>query len=293
MYRPQNPYGYGGNQPALFDVKNLSFTQQILFVIASVGGLGFWFLTPMSDYVADGILMFVPMEADIQLGREALYSLSRDSQLRTVRDRYGVEKAGWELITASDASNMCPECKWDFGVVRADYMNAFALPGGVVRVTDTLASQLTSNELKALIGHEVGHVLHRHSQRRMIKHDILKYVASALVYDDKDNHRESFGEAVGEIMLTGAKFLGEQGFSRKDEYEADEKGWRLLEQAATDPRAMITMLKKLWRASGDSGETRWESTHPGTKDRIKALEEKWENMSSRDRRAFERRRRYT
>jgi len=66
--------------------------------------------------------------------------------------------------------------------------------------------------------------LHRHSQRRMIKHDILKYVVSALVYDDKDNHRESFGEAVGEIMLTGAKFLGEQGFSRKDEYEADEKG---------------------------------------------------------------------
>ena len=55
---------------------------------------------------------------------------------------------------------------------------------------------------------------------------------------------------------------------------------------------MITMLKKLWRASGDSGETRWESTHPGTKDRIKALEEKWENMSSRDRRAYERRRRY-
>ena len=72
-------------------------------------------------------------------------------------------------------------------------------------------------------------------------------------------------------MLKSARFLGEQRFSRKDEYEADAEGWRLLVAAQINPRAMVRMLNKLWKAAGDSGETHWESTHPGTKDRINTL----------------------
>merc|ERR1712125_34729 len=146
----------------------------------------------------------------------------------------------------------------------------------------------TDAEIMALIAHEVGHVLQRHSQRRMIKQNVLKYVSSAVVYEDNDGYNESFGEAIGEILVKGAQFLGEQGFSRKDEYEADEAGWTLLGEARVDPRAMISMLRKLWRASGDSGETRWESTHPGTRDRIDALEKKWEDMSRSEKRRYER-----
>jgi len=272
-------------QPYRLD--NLSPKQNFLFILAAACSMGLWFLTPLSDYVADCILFFVPIESDIQLGREALYSLVEDSQLRTVYDRYGVKQAGWKLVTESGAAaKMCPKCQWDFGVVKADYLNAFALPGGIIRVTDKLASILTDAEIMALIAHEVGHVLQRHSQRRMIKQNVLKYVSSAVVYEDNDGYNESFGEAIGEILVKGARFLGEQGFSRKDEYEADEEGWKLLMTASIDPRSMISMLKKLWKATGDSGETRWESTHPGTKDRIEALKEKWRSMKNSDRRKF-------
>lgn len=258
--------------------------------ICPITQLGLWFLTPASDFITDAVLLFVPIESDITLGQEALLSLKRDSNLKPVYDAYGVEKAGWELVTASGATQACPKCVWDFGVVHADYMNAFALPGGVIRVTDKLAKELTSPELKALIGHEVGHVLNRHSQRRMIQQNIFKHVVGALLYEDNDGYEESFGEAVGEMLLKGAQFLGEQGFSRKDEYEADDAGWKLLGEAGVDPRAMTSMLRKLWRASGGSGETKWESTHPGTRDRIDALEQKWENMSRSERRRYERNR---
>ena len=271
-------------------MNQLTSKQKLLFLFVSTCGMGLWFLTPASDYIADMLLMFVPIESDVELGKQALYSLARDSQLRPAVDRFGVEQAGWELVTASGADKVCPRCQWDFGVVKADYLNAFALPGGVVRVTDKLASILSTAEIKALIGHEIGHVLRRHSQRRMIKQNVLHYVISALIYEDNDGYSESFGEAVGEIMLKSAKFLGEQGFSRRDEYEADNEGWHLLSRSHIDPRAMITMLKKLWQASGDSGETHWESTHPGTKDRINALEKKWEAMSPKERQQFEKRR---
>mmetsp|Transcript_11418 Transcript_11418/g.17172 ORF Transcript_11418/g.17172 Transcript_11418/m.17172 type:complete len:296 (+) Transcript_11418:179-1066(+) len=287
-YTTRQRYRRAGGGGINLRPKDLSTKGTILLMLASISGLGLWFLTPLSDFIADAVLLFVPIESDVTLGREALLSLKRDSNLKPAYDAYGVEKAGWELVTSSGATQACPECIWDFGVVHADYMNAFALPGGVIRVTDKLAAALTVPELKALIGHEVGHVLNRHSQRRMIKQNMLKHIIGALLYEDNDGYEESFGEAVGEMLLKGAQFLGEQGFSRKDEYEADEAGWKLLGEAQVDPRAMVSMLRKLWRASGDSGETRWESTHPGTRDRIDALEKKWEDMSRSEKRRYER-----
>jgi predicted Zn-dependent protease len=170
---------------------------------------------------------------------------------------------------------------WSFGVVRADVINAFALPGGIVRVSDTLLRQLNLSdaELAALIGHEMGHILHRHSQARLLQDQLISYLFRAVFYEDNDNFQESFGEAVGELLLKSASFLGKQSFSRKNEYEADAKAWELLLLSKRySPKAVESLLQKLWDVSGGSGNTSWESTHPGTKDRIEALKIKWEEL---------------
>lgn len=271
--------------------------QELLLIVLVVGSVAAWFLTPLPDHIAGHILNSIPIEADVDLGREAMYSLA--DKYPEVSDRWGVERVGREIVSALNARggyydsaaspppwrDTVDRHRWSFGVVRADFANAFALPGGIVRVTDSLLRQIkpTEGELAALLGHEMGHVLRRHSQRREVKQNLATTVLRALTYEDHDGYDETFGEAVGEIMLKGAAWLGEKGFSRRDEYEADEAAWDILVETETfDPRSVAAMLGKLWSLEGGSGKTRWESTHPGTADRIKALQEKWDGLDWRE-----------
>ena len=283
-----------------------------------------WFLTPLSELISGIILSTVPIEADIQLGYEA-WSHSMQYKYPIVNDRWKVHSIGQTLILStiqfsSLLDQFCTRkkftnthnCKlqskqypWSFSVIQSptNEINAFALPGGIIRITDTLLQklQLTDGEIAALIGHEMGHVLHRHSQARLIKQDLWTMIAKALIYDDEDDVEESFGEAVGEIMLKGASFLGEMRFSRQNEYEADDVAWEILVASKIfDPRCVQSLLEKLWSLeisnhdnrysyydTGSSSSTKkssWDQTHPGTEERIKALNDKWEKLSRDEKR---------
>jgi Zn-dependent protease with chaperone function len=265
---------------------------QSYVLLASIGTalLGLWFFTPFSDLVTGVVLETVPMSSDIELGLVSLLDIERDYP--PVRDRWGVQEVGNQLLYSAQRRNpdLIPQefqYSFDYGVIHADFINAFALPGGVIRVTDKLLKtlNLTPMELAALLGHEMGHVIHRHSQRQMIKKQLTTTVFSAMI-DDKENQDESFGEAVAAMLLKGAAWLGQQRFSRQDEYQADEMAWDLLLEADMDPRSVHRMLQKLWDVSGGSGKTSWESTHPGTEDRIKALKKKWSKLSVNEKRRY-------
>lgn len=277
----------------------------LLAIITSI--LALWFLTPLSDYIAAWILWTVPVQSDVKLGRQSIVSLER--KYPRVEDRWGVQKIGMELVKAArynDNNNFfgsifdnIDEYHWDFGVVHApNLVNAFALPGGIVRVTDSLLRNLylSNGEIAALLGHEMGHVLHRHSQRRVIKQRLLSTLWEAFVYEDNDGYDESFGEAVAEGLWKSASYLGDLGFSRRDEYQADAAAWDLLSETYNEkrnvrryhPNSVKKLLTKLWEFNGrDASATAgWESTHPGTKERIDALKEKWSKLDSRQKRKF-------
>ena len=243
------------------------------------GFLGLWYLTPVSDWIVAHVLIFIPLESDIHLGREAWRTLGYAS----VKDRWNINGIGYQLVAKLDKPKSLP---WSFGVIRANMINAFALPGGIVRVSDTLLRtlNLSDAEIAALIGHEMGHILHRHSQARLLQEQLIAYLFKAVSYDDGDNYNESFGEAMGELLLKSAHVLGRQSFSRKNEYEADAMAWDLLMRSKVySPKAVETMLQKLWDVSGGSGDTSWDSTHPGTKDRIEALKIKWDKLPFKER----------
>lgn len=251
-------------------------------LFASIGILlGAWFLTPLADYAVDVVMYTVPIESDVELGVRSWKSMKR--QYPSVRDVWGVQKIAWDLTSSLPMQQH--HIDWDFGVVEASFANAFALPGGIVRVTDGLLQQLhlSDAEIAALVGHEMGHVLHRHSQKKLMKQKLFSTILQAVVYEDNDGYEESFGEAVSEILLKGASWLGEQSFSRRDEYQADEAAWEILVASKKyDPRAVAGMLSKLWSLEGGEGKTRWESTHPGTADRIQALQDKWDGLRYRE-----------
>ena len=257
--------------------------KQLLVLSGSLISLAVWYLTPVSDYVVDILLLQVPLEADIDLGREAAkeYKAIYHPQWTPL-----MESIGQDLVRATPRHT---HYQWDFGVLKdPTVVNAFALPGGVIRVTTGLLEQLklTEGELAALIGHEMGHVLHRHSQARLLQQQVLATVLQALFYKDEDPHQETFGEAIGELLLNSADWLGRQSFSRSNEYEADAMSWKLLTSGRKyNPQALSSLLNKLWEYHGrQGGNTSWESTHPGTLDRIGALEERWNALTYRERR---------
>mmetsp|Transcript_17723 Transcript_17723/g.27808 ORF Transcript_17723/g.27808 Transcript_17723/m.27808 type:complete len:336 (-) Transcript_17723:219-1226(-) len=282
----------------------------LLGIITSI--LAIWFLTPLSDYCAAWILWTVPVQTDVELGRQSIVSLER--KYPRVEDRWGVQKIGMELVKSGRNARYnhnhnnfydsifenIDEYHWDFGIVHApNLVNAFALPGGIVRVTDSLLQNLylSNGEIAALLGHEMGHVLHRHSQRRVIKRRLISTLWEAFVYEDNDDYDESFGEAVAEGLWKSASYLGDLGFSRRDEYQADAAAWDLLSGTYMDnnnvmrrfhPNSVKKLLTKLWDFNGrDASATAgWESTHPGTKERIDALKEKWSKLDSRQKRRF-------
>ena len=266
---------------------------QLRLLALSLLALSVWYLTPISDFVVDLMLLQVPIQADIELGQRAraefpYATIHHDKWTPLVRS------VGWELVSlAPSVDSNAKRYQWDFGVIdHGSVVNAFALPGGVVRVTLSLLEKLdlTEGELAALLGHEMGHVLLRHSQARVLQRQVLSMVAKALTYEDNDTHEETFGEAIGELLLHSADWVGQQAFSRKDEYEADAVGWDLLADSNRyNPQALRSVLMKLWNLQGRmGGKTSWESTHPGTLDRIDALDKKWNDLTYQTRRQLTR-----
>ena len=278
-------------------------------VLTALTALGIWYLTPVSEVVISALLRTVPLQADLDLGRAAWQQDKSSAHSYTARyyDPYWtprVERIGRQLVqTADSLSSSSPypasAYNWDFAVLQdTQTVNAFCLPGGTVRVTLGLLQQLedlTDGELAALLGHEIGHVIHRHAQARMLERNIVTIVLQALVYQDDDEHEESFGEAMGELLLKSADWLGQQSFSRANEYQADATSWDLLvslrqsNKLQYHPNALTALLRKLWEYHGrQGGNTAWDSTHPGTLDRIQALEEKWQALPRSQRKQWSR-----
>jgi predicted Zn-dependent protease len=156
--------------------------------------------------------------------------------------------------------------------------NAFAIPGGYVYLTRQLMALMNDEaEMAGVLGHEVGHVAARHSQKRQKAATrnnilgILGQIGSQVLLGDS-----AFGRIGQEIFGTGSQLLTLK-FSRKQEYEADDLGIRYLSSAGYDPQALSTMLSSLAaqsaidvRVAGRDARSapEWASTHPDPARRV-------------------------
>ena len=285
-------------RPQRTSTKPSSLKQQVGLALAAVASIAAWYLTPISDWVVDIVIDQIPLDADVELQREALRSFPYENIFSPTWSSE-IRDVGKDLIRAlktlptSTVYNF-DKYDWDFGVIHADFANAFCLPGGAIRVTDALLKTLepTTGELAALLGHEIGHVVSRHAQKRLLTEKLLSFVLSALTYEDHDDDRETFGEALGELITKSASWLGQQRFSRRDEYQADAVSCDLLFAGKSNnynPQSLESLLTKLQslekgHASDVSLIAAWSRTHPATTDRLKAVNQKWSDLPITDRR---------
>lgn len=156
--------------------------------------------------------------------------------------------------------------------------NAFAIPGGYVYVTRQLLALMNDEaELAAVLGHEVGHVAARHSEKRQKAAQrnsiigLLGQIGAAVLLGDG-----AAGQLGQQVFGTGSQLLTLK-YSRKQEEEADDLGVRYLSTAGYDPRALSSMLASLAaqqaidaRAQGGNARSvpEWASTHPDPARRV-------------------------
>jgi len=165
-------------------------------------------------------------------------------------------------------ASLRPGLVYKFHVIQSREINGFSLPGGHVYVTTALLRLANDNELGAVLCHEVGHIVARHSLKTLKKSKEYDDIANSLgdITGVAGSLARDLGVALGQMV--GAWFL--TFHSRDEEREADFLGVRAMPAAGFDPQGMITMFQKLQRIEEQDSDLLGSlfSDHPDAEERI-------------------------
>jgi predicted Zn-dependent protease len=209
----------------------------------------------------------ISQQQEVQMGQE--YAQQINAQLPIVQDpelnRY-INVLGDSIARLTSRKDL----DWHFFIVDSKEVNAFAVPGGFVYVNRGLIERADNmSEVAGVLGHEIGHVVRRHTVKQMEKEQGANIgVTLACVLTSVCNSQVA-GAAIN--IAGGAVFAR---FSRQDEAEADQEGFNNVVRAGISPVGLVTMFQKLIaeRKSRPAGVEAWFITHPLEEDRIAAIQ---------------------
>lgn len=212
-------------------------------------------------------------EQEVALGLQAAPQMagqhggvSRDPQARAIVDR-----VGRTLVAASDASKT--PYRFEFHLLAdARTINAFALPGGQIFITEALMRRLeTEGQLAGVLGHEIGHVVARHGAEHIAKQRLTQGLTGAAVLATYDPYDPRTQQTAAVAAMLGS--LVNMKFGRDDELESDRLGVRFSAAGGYDPRAMVRVMEILAEASSGNRQPEFFSTHPNPERRIERIQE--------------------
>jgi predicted Zn-dependent protease len=161
-----------------------------------------------------------------------------------------------------------PAWKWEVNTITSKELNAFCMPGGKIMFYSGLIQnlKLTDDEIAVVMGHEIAHALREHSREQvsqaMAAQATIGIGASLL----------GLGDLTANLANTAYEALIATRFSRSDESEADRIGLELSARAGYDPRAGITLWKKMLAGNDGGRPPEFLSTHPAETRRIQQIE---------------------
>lgn len=152
-------------------------------------------------------------------------------------------------------------------------INAFALPGGQVFITQALYEQLeTEGQLAGVLGHEIGHVVGRHSAERIAKAQLTEGLTGAVVVAASDPENPQSGQYAAQMAILIGQLVNMK-YGREDELESDRLGVRFMAEAGYDPRALIRVMEILEASSEGARPPEFFSTHPNPENRIENIQQ--------------------
>lgn len=201
-----------------------------------------------------------------QMGLQAFANLKKETPISKQAGDTRYVRCVAEAITREVGG------EWEVVVFEEGSPNAFALPGGKIGVhTGLLKVAENQDQLASVLGHEVGHVLAKHSNERVSHKFAVQQglsLAGAIAAP-----QTAVGKTLMGLMGAGAQVGILLPFSRTHESEADLIGLDLMAKAGFDPRESVQLWTNMGKAGG--GQTaEFLSTHPSHNTRIQDLEKR-------------------
>ena len=175
-----------------------------------------------------------------------------------------IQRIGGALVNNTEARNS--PYSFQFHVLAdPETINAFALPGGQIFITVGLLKRLKSeDQIAGVLGHEVGHVIARHSAQQMAKQELTGGLMRAAVVAAQDPNNPGASSAIAQYVSNIINLK----YGREDELEADRFGVKYTLGSGYNPEAMIEVMEILKAAGGNQRESEMMSSHPYPENRI-------------------------
>lgn len=201
----------------------------------------------------------------VALSQQTVSQLDAQNSLadQSYQDRLGRVLAGIDNVEG---------LKLNYKVYKTDEVNAFACGDGSIRVYSGLMDIMDDAELMAIIGHECGHVVHQDSKNAM-RSAYLASAARGILNAAGGTVGTLSKSALGDI---GESFISSQ-YSQKQEFAADEYGYKFSTEHGYSPYSMCNALEKLVRLSGSSQASlvqKMFSSHPDSAERARRMRAK-------------------
>jgi Zn-dependent protease with chaperone function len=230
-------------------------------LLGVIGGIGLAIFLLFTWVIPAVGMRVISVETEQKLGNSAYNSIIATETIDSVKTQEARAFANKMLLS--------DKYKLHIVVIKEKLVNAFALPGGTIVITTGIIKHMNSpEELAALLGHEVTHVNNRHSLRSMLKNMSVS-AATSLVFGNSSS------------IINGAAYLNQLSYSRGLEAEADKTGIELLRRNHVNPIGMVKLMEDL-QAQEKIQPVGFLSTHPLTKERIKAAKKVIQQLPAAD-----------
>jgi predicted Zn-dependent protease len=248
----------------------------IAIIVAAISLFKYYGTSSVNDITGEKQHIAVTPEQEIAMGLESVPGMadefggeSSDQAATSV-----VREVGQSVVQKSAASKT--PYKYVFHLLAdPETINAFALPGGQIFITVGLLKRLTTDGrtlnkdmLAGVLGHEVGHVVARHSAEKMAQMELAQGITGAVTmatYDPNNPNTAYIAQAVSNMI--------QLKYGRDQELQSDNLGVRFMMEAGFDPNNLISVMEILKQAAGPNRTPEFQSTHPDPENRAARIKE--------------------
>ena len=248
----------------------------IIGIVMALFTLGqYYFNTETNPITGEEQHIALTVEEEIAIGLQSAPQMAaRHGGLDPSReDQNLVDQVGRKIVSQSAAAGS--NYQYDFHLLAdPSTVNAFALPGGQVFITRALYSRLENiDQLAGVLGHEVGHVVARHSAERISQQRLAEGLTGAAVIG-------TGGQGGGQLASVIANVIS-MSYGREQELQSDELGVRFMIESGYQPEALVGVMDILEEASGGARQPEFSSTHPSPENRRQRILESIQKYSGR------------
>ena len=218
--------------------------------------------------IGENAFILIPHSQELALGDEAAQEILKKEQL--VKDPKIVERV--EKVFNRLLKAIPPKYRnayeWKVYVIDKNVVNAFALPNGNIFVYKGLVDFVKNDdELAAVLGHEMAHVILRHGAEKMSQAMVANIVGSVLLQNVSPANRE----LAADLYSLGVNVAFLLPYSRRQEKEADIVGLLIAMRAGYNPEGAVKLWEKMVKKFASQEPPAWLSDHPASKERLEYI----------------------